>query len=197
MIKKYLDFLNEKTSGQIFNPKRDEYKVIDIKDHEDELSDEFYELIKTAYSAVGGHTKIKSKNDVFSDPEWNYWGGIDIHGTPDFDIILFGQKTNYGIKYSGAGHDGENDSKRKYIEEFGEKLNTYGYYAEVSDKIGEILTIGYKVPIIDNQEDVERILGKSVNWIGEIEGKYGYGWYNRNISGNSHSKLLIGNPIDL
>lgn len=196
MIKKYLEYLNEKSSGQIFNPRRGEYEVINATDYP-ELSNEFFDLIQTAYYSIGGHTKIKSPNDVFEDPEWNYWAGIDIHGTNDFDIIIFGQKTNFGIKYSGAGHDGELDSRRKYMEEFGKKLNSYGYYAEVSDKLGEILVVKYNIPIVDNKEDVEYVLGKPVVWVGEINGKPGNGWYSRYIGGSLHTKLLVGKPKGL
>lgn len=193
MVKKYLEFLNEKTSGQIFNPKRGEYKVINATDYP-ELSSEFFDLIKTAYSEIGGHGKINTTDDVFKDPDWNYWAGVDIHGTNDFDIVFIGSKTNFGIKYTCIGHDGELDSRRKMTQEFADKLETYGYYAEVSDKFGEILTVKYNVPIINNQEEVKKILNKEIDWVGVINGKHGDGWYVRKINGNLKTKLMVGRP---
>ena len=41
--------------------------------------------------------------------------GVDIHGSPDLDLIVWGQHTKYGIKYSGVGHDGEKDSTKEYL----------------------------------------------------------------------------------
>lgn len=195
MVKRYLEFITEKSSGQIYNPKRGDYEEINTENHKKELSDEFFDLINKSYSQIGGHSKIKSPDDVFSD--WNYWAGIDIHGSNDYDIVVFGQKTNYGVKFSGTGHDGEKDSIKKYMDEFGKKLNTYGYYAEVSDKLGEILTHKYKLHIVNNQEDVEKVLGKKVEWKGEVNGKSGNGWYSRKIGGHNHTKLLVGNPKGL
>jgi len=193
MIKKYLDFLNEKSSGQIFNPKRGEYEVINATDYP-ELSEEFFDLISTAYSYIGGHGKIDTPDDVFKDPDWNYWAGVDIHGTNDYDIVFIGNKTNYGVKYTCMGHDGELDSKRKMTQELADKLESYGYYAEVSDKIGDILTIKYKVPIIDDEEYVKKILNKDIDWIGTILGKQGHGWYKRKINGILKTKMLVGRP---
>ena len=51
----------------------------------------------------------------------------------------------------------------------------------------------FKVPIITNQNDVEKILNKKVKWIGEYNGHDG--WYEREIAGSFYKKFLIGNPI--
>ena len=77
------------------------------------------------------------------------------------------------------------------------KLNTPGNYAEVSDAIMHILLTRYGVPSIDDQETVEKILGKKVEWIGaNSEGKYPEhnGFYARDIGGKKHIKILLGKP---
>lgn len=140
-----------------------------------------------------GNAKIKSPNDIFNDPNINYWAGIDLHDTSDYDIIVFGKKTKFGIKIAAGGHDGEADSKRRYLEEFNKKINSQGYYTEVSDKFGNFIMKYFKVPIITNQNDVEKILNKKVKWIGEYNGHNG--WYERKIAGSFYKKFLIGNPI--
>lgn len=122
----YEDWLTESTSGQIFNPRREKPVIFDPKKHP-ELSTEFFGLISTAYAEIGGHAKIKSPSDVFSDPDWNFWEGVDIHGSHDFDIVMFGQKTRYGIKFSGVGHDGTREAKRAYVNSRGEDLHKPGY----------------------------------------------------------------------
>lgn len=180
-------------SGDLFNPKRGVPKVIKPINDKD-LEREFFDLITTAYSEIGGHVKIKNPSDVFEDPEWNFWEGIDIHGDNDFDIIMWGKNTKYGIKYSGVGHDGTSDAKKTYLDERGKDLKKLGRYIEVSDKLAEILINKYKVPIVDSQEEVEKALGKPVNWIGKKAGASGTGWYSRVLGGKAHDKIMLGRP---
>jgi hypothetical protein len=192
-VKLFEDFLNEKSSGELFNPKRNKTIKFDASKYP-ELSDEFYDLISIAYAEIGGHAKIKSPNDVFSDPDWNYWEGIDIHGDNNFDMIMFGQKTNYGIKYSGVGHDGSSAAKRAYISARGKELKQLGYYIEVSGKIAEILLNNYDVPVVTDVNIIEKVIGKKVEFIGTKEGMPGNGWYTRVLGGHNHDKILLGRP---
>lgn len=186
-------FINERTSGEIFKPKRN--KVIKF-DHTKypELSGEFFDLISTAYAEIGGHAKIKSPDDVFADPDWNYWEGVDLHGSQDFDMIMFGKKTKFGVKYSGVGHDGTRDAKRSYITARGRDLQKLGFYIEVSGKIAEILLNAYDVPVVTDQKEVEKVLGKKLDWIGTKDDMPGNGWYSRKLGGKMHDKILLGRP---
>lgn len=192
-FKLFEEFIFEKSSGEIFNPKRGKPVKFDPKQHP-ELADEFFDLISTAYAEIGGHAKIKSPMDVFSDPDWNYWQGIDIHGSEDFDIIMFGSKTRWGVKYSGVGHDGTKDAKREYIASRGKDLKKLGFYVEVSGKLADILINSYGVPVVSDPATVERVLGKKVEWIGSKDGQLGGGWYSRKIGNDFHDKILIGRP---
>lgn len=192
-IKLFEDFISEKSSGELFNPKRNKTIKFDAQKYP-ELAGEFYDLISIAYAEIGGHAKIKSPNDVFSDPDWNYWEGIDIHGDNNFDMIMFGQKTQYGIKYSGVGHDGSSPAKRAYISSRGKELQQLGYYLEVSGKIAQILLEKYDVPVVTDIKVIEKVLGKSVEFIGTKEGMPGNGWYSRVLGGSSHDKILLGRP---
>ena len=191
--KLFEEFLNENTSGEIFNPKRGKTVKFDHTKHP-ELSGEFFDLIATAYAEIGGHSKIKTPADVFGDKDWNYWEGVDLHGTKDFDMIMFGKKTKYGIKYSGVGHDGTKDAKRAYISTRGKELNKLGFYIEVSGKIAEILLNSYDVPVISDEDTINKVLGKNVTFIGTIDGKPGTGWYSRKLGGSSKEKILLGRP---
>jgi|GEM_PF-1693811 len=191
-IKLYEQYLEER-SGELFNPKRN--VPITIKPSNDkELKKEFFELISIAYSNIGGHIKVKSPEDVFKDPDWNYWEGVDIHGTNDFDIIMFGEKTKFGLKMSGVGHDGTKDTKRSYMDARGKDLRKLGHYIEVSGKLAEILINKYQDPIVTDQETIEKVLGKKVTWIGNLEGSTGGGWYSRTIGGGEHHKIMLGRP---
>ena len=33
----------------------------------------------------------------FQDPDWNWQAGEDVHGSSDFDIIMFGKNTKSGV----------------------------------------------------------------------------------------------------
>jgi len=187
------EFLNERTSGEIFNPKRGKIVKFNHKKYP-ELSGELFDLIATAYAEIGGHVKIKTPDDVFSDPDWNYWEGLDIHGNKDFDVVMFGKKTKFGVKFSGVGHDGEKNSKRAYLNARGEELIKPGYYIEVSGKIAEILIIKYNVPVVSDEVEVNLVLGKKVEWIGDKGGASGNGWYSRQLGGKKHDKILLGRP---
>ena len=196
-IKEYKEFkeLSER-SGELYSPRRKRLQVFEPID-DNELEKEFFELIKIAYQAVGGHKKIQKPADVFADPEWDYWEGVDLHDDRDFDVIMFGKRTKYGVKFSGVGHDGQKDSKRAYLDARGDDLKELGKYIEVSDKIAEILMNKYKVPVVEDQDTVEKVLGRKVKW----EGKHptdkdatGNGWYTRKLGGKMHSKILLGRP---
>jgi len=197
MIKSFTEWVNEKTSGEEFNPKRNRPVYFNMKDRTDpELQQEFFNLVNIAYAEIGGHAKIKSPGDL-DNPEWDFWEGIDIHNNKDFDIVMFGQKTRYGIKFSGVGHDGSGDAKRKYLDERGKDLKNMGYYIEVSGKVAEILLNKYNVPAVENQAEVEKVLGKKVDWIGSNPNNPGSkesGWYEREIGGHKHAKILLGRP---
>ena len=189
-------WLTEATSGEVFNPKRNKPMEFDHKKHP-ELSNEFFNLITTAYAEIGGHAKIKSASDVFSDPDWNWWEGVDIHGTNDFDIVMFGSKTKYGVKFSGVGHDGSREAKRAYIESRAEDLVKPGYFIEVSGKLAEILISKYNCPIVNSEAKVEKVMGRDLDWKGKCPddpNMPGDGWYVRSIAGHPHSKIMLGRP---
>jgi len=192
----YNEFVSESTSGQIIKPKRGKVVKFDHNKYP-ELAKEFYDLIQTAYKEIGGHVKIKKPTDIYSDPKWNWWAGKDIHGTADFDLIMFGQKTNFGIKFSGVGHDGERDSKREYLKDRSVDLKKLGYYVEVSGKLADILISKYNVPVIEDPETVKDVLGKPISWEGshpEDKSKPSKGWYTRYLAGKPMTKVLLGRP---
>ena len=197
-IATFQDWLNEQDakSGEVLKPRRGVPLQFDPKKHP-ELAGEMFGLISTAYAELGGHAKIQSSKDVFADPDWNFWEGVDIHGTDDFDLIMFGQKTRYGVKYSGVGHDGSSQAKRAYIQERGKDLQQLGYYVEASGKLASILIKQYKVPIVNDKAEIEKVIGKSVDFTGkdtEDPSSPGDGWYVRVLGGQKHSKILLGRP---
>ena len=183
-------------------------KIPNDQKKKDQYENEFFKMIDVAYKPLGGHAKIKSPDDVFLDKKWDIWKGIDIDDDPDFDIIVWGETTPFGIKSCGVGHDGTDESKKKYlkskVDDFNDKSKNY--YGEVSDKLAAILINKYNAPVIDDPEQIQKILGdKKVQEFSGIHpdvksGKStdkdspGKGWYKRVIGGHSHWKTIVGNP---
>lgn len=181
------------SSGEELKLKRN--KPVQFNPHKHpELKGEIFDLIQTAYAEIGGHVKFKTPDDILADPELDWWEGEDLHGSPDMDLIMFGKKTKYGIKFTGVGHDGEKDSKREYLDARGKDLKKLGFYIEVSGKLSEILINKYKVPIVEDENEIQKILGRPIKWIGSREGYTGNGWYERLIGGEMHHKILLGRP---
>jgi hypothetical protein len=70
-----------------------------------------------------------------------------------------------------------------------------GNYIEVSEKISETL-LNSGVPYVNNAEDVTKVLGKKIEWVGASE-EYDYadGWYIRRVGGlKAIEKILVGKP---
>lgn len=188
----YKEWLNE-LSGEVFNPVRGEPMEFDPKEHP-ELTPEIFDLINIAYSEIGGHSKVEKPEDILKNTEWDYWSGTDIHGTKDFDIIIFGQKTRYGIKFSGVGHDGEKDSKREYLSQRADDLHHLGFYLECSGKLAEIMINKYGCPTVDDEAEARKLIPKLQDWLGTVPNQSGTGWYTRLINKHLHTKIVLGRP---
>lgn len=199
-IKTLYEFVNENLDERYtatIGLKKNKWEDIDPSEHPDELADELYDLIQLAYAPIGGHAKINKPSDVFAEPKWNAWKVIDVDADPEADVVIFGQKTKYGTKSSGVGHDGGKQAKRAYLDDKGKSFNTKGYYGEVSSKFAEIMLKKYKVPTVDDKDTVEKVINKKVEWHGEHptdKSMPGKGWYSRKIGGTMHAKILVGRP---
>ena len=111
------------------------------------------------------------------------------------------------FKLGIVGHDGSQLAIQKYLDDTAEELKS-GAIGEMSGKIANIMISRYGVPAVTSKEEVESLLGKQVQWIGQHPSeryatKYGpdyEGFYSREISGtpsdtgggNAHVKILLG-----
>jgi hypothetical protein len=192
--------LNEK-KFEDYEPEQGEWVDIsaaDLKNKKNiDLTKQLYDLIAAAYAhEPGGHFDFKSAEDVPSD--YTYWKAADIDDDPDPDAVIGGKYKSAGTKLATIGHDGTRASKTMAVGEFVKLFNTPGYYGETSKRIAHTMITKHNVPYVDNQKDVEKVLGKKVEWVGaHPEGLYpGYiGWYIRKI-GNAHAdlKIMMGSP---
>jgi hypothetical protein len=151
---KYIKYFEYYTFNDIYKKKNRWIQL--LNDNKlDEIKDNLFILVNNAYSKLGGNKVIKSPEDIFKR---NYWEAIDIDQDPDADALIFGRKTNFGIKITGIGHDGNKSSKKKLIEKLYNQLKKRGYYMEASGKVKEKLD-ELDTPYIKNKNDIEKIIG--------------------------------------
>lgn len=192
-MKTFKEYITEKSTADIIKGRSKKWIEFGKKLIDTELADEILDLVNIAYAPIGGHAKMKDINDVLKS-KYDYWELIDLDNDNKAEIIIFGKKTKYGIKFAGIGHDGSKDAKRTYIKKKIESHSEFGngHYTEVSDKIADIM-LKAGVPTITGKETIEKILGKTVDYVGKHpKGKEGDGWYSRKIAGHAHYKIMIG-----
>ena len=103
-----------------------------------------------------------------------------------------------GLKLTGTGTDGSAAAKKIMLNKINKMLRTKGNYGEVSDAIAHVLIKKYKIPYVNSEDKVRKLLPKkNLKWVGaNPNGKYPdyVGWYERNLGGNNHLKIMVGNP---
>lgn len=160
-----------------------------------ELANDLFNLVKNAYSSIGGHLKIKSPSDVSSN-QYSHWDAIDLDNDNQADAATFGKKTSHGLKAGGFGHDGSSTAKSTVLARTAKALKTQAY-SEMSGKMAEIMLNKFNAPYVSSQKQVEDILGKKVQWFGaHPQNKFPNinGWYMRSIGGEKHLKIMLGKP---
>ena len=98
---KLRDILNE-----IEGFPKGEYVKIDNSDELQQIKQDIFDLIQTAYKRIGGHLNFKKPDDVL-DPDVTFWKAADIDADPELDVVYFGKDTAFGTKHTGLGHDGD------------------------------------------------------------------------------------------
>jgi hypothetical protein len=200
ILENWRKYLNEKkwedyevSKGEWFNvPVEDIRQAAMERRGEINIASELHHLIDTAYKKIGGHINLQNVEDMPED--YTDWVAIDVDEDPDPDALRFSK----GPKMAGSGHDGTRKGIDAYLAKTADLLNQGGFYGEMSKAIAHIMITRHNVPFVPSHEDVEKVLGKTVEWIGpHPEGKYpGYdGWYTRNIGGGPQMKILVGSPI--
>lgn len=197
----FKDYLTEITFSDL-KPQKGKWETVSVKAMSDaqrekapNINTELFDLLDKSYAYIGGHVNIRKPNDLPSD--YPVWYAVDTSGDKEPDAVKFAKKTSFGIKWTGGATDGTPEAKQKYIEAHVASLRTAGNYCEVSDAIMHILITRYQIPHVDDHKFVERVLDKTVKWIGKHpQGKYpGYeGFYIRELGGTDHLKILVGKP---
>lgn len=161
-----------------------------------EISRDIFNLIDRTYAPIGGHVDFSKPSDLPSD--FTFWVGTNTDNDPEIDAVRFGKQGPGGLKLAGSGTDGTDAAKQVMINKTAKMLRTKGNYVEASGGMAHVMIKYKKVPFVSDIEDIKKMLpGKDVKYIGEHpNGKYpGYdGWYERDIGGTKHLKIILGNP---
>lgn len=168
--------------------------VADLRD-DPALAEELFNLVQEAYKPIGGHAKIKSPKDLMA--EATFFEVTDLDADQDADAVVLLDKKPAGEKGVGLGHDGSRPAKDATITHQADVLNKPGYYVEVSGAIAHVLLTKFKVPAVLDASAVRRVLQKNIVWVGaHPDGKYqdAPGWYERDIGGHKHLKIMLGEP---
>ena len=157
----------------------------DLSEYEDDL----IELIKSAYSYIGGHSNYKDAQDINKEASRGAeYEVIDLDNDGDFDAVNVSKQKSAGEKFVATGHDGSSQAKRAVITHKIDRLKKPGFYVEVSGKIQDIL-MKAGVPQVTDEATIEKALsGKDIKMNDD-------GSYRRNIGGTWHEKILLGKPL--
>ena len=163
-------------------------KWVDLNDIEQsEYAENIFDLIKTAYASIGGHSNYQSSTDVVGSEGDADYEVINLDDDPDIEAVSVSKLKSAGDKFVATGHDGSKIAKSAVVNHKADQLKSGGYYVEVSGKIKDIFKAKGVEPIND-EELVRKVLkGKEIEWLGNGE-------YKRTIGGKEFTKALMGKP---
>ena len=200
LMENWRKYLHEKVFADYSGGKKDKWVDLPVSDLTNDpdnidVTDEIYDMIDKSYAKIGGNVDIRSPADMPSD--YNKWVAVDVDSDPEPDAVRAGKTKPAGTKMTLGASDGSATAKDAYVKKTAELLKTPGNYGELSDAIAHVMIKYHNAPFVDNEEDVKKVLGKEIEWVGpHPEGKYPHhpGWYRRKLGGKIHMKILLGNP---
>ena len=192
-MKSFRKFLEE----EIKLPNRKFIKLpTNLLGQNNDITQNVFDMIDKTYKNIGGYPDFKKPSDL--PDNHTDWFAADVDKDPDADITTFGKTKAGNYKLTGAASDGSDAAKKFLINKVGKLMKTSGNYVEASDGLAHVLITRKKVPFVGDEESIQKLLpGKTFKFVGENpNGKYpGYdGWYERDIGGTKHLKIILGNP---
>ena len=132
---------------------------------------------------------MKSPDDVPGG--YTFFDVVDVDDDPQPDAVVFGKVRGNALKIGGMGHDGAK-GKRVSIARLIELLKQPGFFAEVSG-VPALIALNAGVPVVEDEQKVRDLIKRDLEWVGEVEGKDGRGWYKRQYGpGVYHLKIVVG-----
>ena len=201
--------LNEEKNKRLNIEKNKWYNLQDdISDLEskDLIKSDIVDIVNKSYASIGGHAWIKTPNDLDWYDDINF---IDNDKDLEVDASIIGKEGNYGVKLAAGASDGSSTGKTAYVDKSASLRGQQGYWGEVSGAIAhKLLKKGLKT--ISDKDQVESLVGKNINWFGDCPVTHpsfhgnvpntfvnAKGWYERDIGGEKHMKIIIGRPKNI
>lgn len=160
------------------------------------LTDQLFSLVSEAYKYLDdGNSTITTPLSLIQNNLILH--AIDFDEDPYPDAVVTWKQKSPGDKVNSLGHDGSRPAKNKVVDELGELLDKNNYYAEVSPPLSDAIWKYFpNTTVIENPEVVRAVLNKNITWLGENpKDTSGHlGWYQREIGGKLHTKILVGIP---
>jgi len=165
-------------------PKR-KWVVKKLSELDQDVLDEIWNMFEHTYKSIG--LVVSSMSQLASKYKISLL--IDVDKDPMPDAFTIYKPTKFGAKMVLAGTDGSKPAKSALVKHKLQLLKKRGWYVEASHRIADIL-LSNSINVVDNQEDVEKVLGKKVKWLDDD------GQYERAVGGGSinATKRLFGNP---
>lgn len=164
-------------------------KWVDLDDvDQGEYAENIFDLIKTAYASIGGHSNYQSPTDVVGSEGGADYEVINLDDDPDIEAVSVSKKKSAGDKFVATGHDGSKIAKSAVVNHKADKLKKSGHYVEVSGRIKDIM-LGKGVPMVTDEDTIKKALkGKEIEMNDD-------GSYQREIAGKMYTKVLLGKPL--
>jgi len=164
-------------------------KWIDLDDvDQGEYAENIFDLIKTAYASIGGHSNYQSPTDVIGSEGDADYEVINLDDDPDIEAVSVSKKKPAGDKFVATGHDDSKVAKSVVVNHKADKLKKSGHYVEVSGRIKDIM-LGKGVPMVTDEDTIKKALkGKEIEMNDD-------GSYQRKIAGKMYTKVLLGKPL--
>lgn len=207
ILKRYIkEFLNEVNNDRLNIEKNKWYNLQDdIENQEDSklIKSDIVDIINKSYANIGGHPWINNTKDLNWYDDINF---IDNDKDNEVDAAIIGKEGSFGVKLGAGASDGSNSGKSAYLNKSADLRRQKGYWGEVSGALAhQLLKKGLKP--ITNKSQVEKLIGTNIKWFGDcpvdhpsFHGKVpstfsnAKGWYERDIAGTKHMKIIIGKP---
>jgi len=122
------------------------------------LASNLVDLVQKAYSKTPQGSFVNSMKDVVA----SNWIAYDWDRDPDADAVLFFRVARpgevwRGYKIQGIGHDTQRTSIDKVLGKVREQLRKPGWWIEASDAMEHILYKDGKIPIVTNEEFLNKL----------------------------------------
>ncbi len=174
-----------------FNDLYPKYKWYTLnKTNKKQIKNNLFSLVNLAYDDIGGHVRISSPEKVQQDDELDFWMAMDNNNDPYATVVIFGKKTQYGVKISGIGHNRTLQSKIDLFNQLSNILKNKGYYLESSHNPAQNLLFK-NTPFVKNINAIRKIFNSPEARYIDSQNM----WYEREVNGITVKEILFGNPI--